>query len=292
MVGWPGCSSLSAWPPWPSWSTSMSGAAGALGHRPASSWAGPRASSRSSSPSSRWPAPLSLPTPGRSQAWPGWVGLALAVVSVAGLVGLAVVAARAGAGGGRRPSAPPAAPRSPPADPAGMEPVVAAGDRHPVPVAGYQSRPQHRLLGRRQLPPQARHPQPALGRPRGRAGPRLRPRRGLGHRGQAPAGHPADARAGPAGLGVRGDQLPAEPPGHLAGAHRRLQAGGGLGPGPHRRVRGRPGVHRRLGGLGRRPPRRPGGPDPGPARVAARVRGGRHLGRRLPPLLRGLRHDR
>ena len=56
------------------------------------------------------------------------------------------------------------------------------------------------------------------------------------------AGHPDDARAGPAGLGVRRHQLPAEPQGHLARPHRRLQAGGGLGPGAHRRVRGRPRV--------------------------------------------------
>ncbi len=129
-------------------------------------------------------------------------------------------------------------------------------------------------------------------RARGGPGARLHPRRGLGHRRQAGAGHPDDARARPAGLGVRLHQLPPEPPGHLAGPHRGRQAGGGLGPSAHRRVRRRSRVRRRLRGIGRGPPLRPAGPHPGRPRVAARLRGPRHLGRRLCALLRRVRPDR
>ena len=110
----------------------------------------------------------------------------------------------------------------------------------PFRMAGHQAGQEHRLLGRRELPAQARHPDPSVGDARAGPGPRLHPRWGVGHRGQAAAGHPDDPRAGPARLGVRGHQLPAQPPGHLAGPHRRLQAGRGLGARAHRRVRGRP----------------------------------------------------
>ena len=55
---------------------------------------------------------------------------------------------------------------------------------------------------------------------------------------------------------------------------------------------GDPELHRRLRRVGRGPPLVAAGPHPERARVAARLRGPGHLGRRLRPLLRRLRHDR
>ena len=69
--------------------------------------------------------------------------------------------------------------------------------------------------------------------------PRLHPRRGVGHRGQARAGAPPPARAGPPRLGDGDHQLPPEPSGHVARPHRGLQARPGLGARPHRGVRRR-----------------------------------------------------
>ena len=103
---------------------------------------------------------------------------------------------------------------------------VAAGHRRPVPLPGDPPDPQHRLRGATGI---YRHRLDIIGRRRrpadGRTGARLHPRRGVDHRRQARAGHPDDARAGRAGLGLRGHQLPAQPQGHLARPRRRLQAG-------------------------------------------------------------------
>ncbi len=173
----------------------------------------------------------------------------------------------------------------------GLALLVAARARRPVPVPPHPPHPQRRLRRRRPVPPQARRGG-APGRPadrRPRAG--LRPRGRLDHRRQAGAGDTDDARAGRAGVGVRGRQLPAQPQGDVARPRRRLQAGAGLGPCPCGRLRGRPLLPRRVGGLGRRPPVRPGRPDPERGRVAAGVRGRRHLGGRLHAVLRGPRRD-
>ena len=62
----------------------------------------------------------------------------------------------------------------------------------------------------------------------------------LGHRQQGAAGHAAHGPPGRPGLGLRVDQLPAQPPGHLARPHRRREAGARLGQGQHRRPRRRP----------------------------------------------------
>ena len=55
---------------------------------------------------------------------------------------------------------------------------------------------------------------------------------------------------------------------------------------------GDPELHRRLRRVGRGPSLVAPGPHPQRARLAAGLRGDRHLGRRLPSLLRRLRHDR
>ncbi len=231
---------------------------------------------------------------GALRTWPGWVGTALVVASCAALVELALVAHRSrdlveaaleDATGG-------AIDVEGFERTAGMEPVVAAGDRRSAPIPRYPAGPEHRLLGGRELPTQARHPEPPLGPPGAGARPGLHPWGCLDDGGQAATGDPDDARAGPAGLVVRGHQLPAEPEGHLARPHRRLQAGHRLGSRPHRRLRRRPRVHRRLRRLGWGPPVGAAGPHPRRGRMAARLRGPGHLGRRLRPLLRRLRHDR
>ena len=177
--------------------------------------------------------------------------------------------------------------------PPGVDVVVAAGGGRPLPIPGGSggsatSTTWATASTATGSTSWSAGPIPPTGAP----GARLHPRGRLGDRRQAGAGHPDDARAGGAGLGLRGHQLPAQPQGHLAGPHRRLQAGHRLGPRPHRRVRRRPLVRRRVRGIGRRAPVGPGRPDRRRPRVAARLRGRRHLGRRLHPLLRRPRHDR
>src|ERR1035437_9577963 len=76
-----------------------------------------------------------------------------------------------------------------------------------------------------------------VGAPPVRPRPCLYSRGRLGHRGQAPTGHPDDARIDPAWLGLRRHQLSVESQSHLARSHSGLQTGGGVGEGPHRRVR-------------------------------------------------------
>ena len=169
MVGWRGCSCRQLGRLGPRGQRLQRRCTASPGPRPASSWAGPRASSR---------VHFAVARGGRHRR----VRRRRRPLRVAGLVGarshrrLGGRSRRARRGGRPGPtrwwtrrSATAFGPQVAAPDPAGVEPVVAARDRHPVPVAGHHPRPEHRLLGRRQLPPQARHPQPALGRPRGRA---------------------------------------------------------------------------------------------------------------------------
>ena len=125
-----------------------------------------------------------------------------------------------------------------------------------------------------------------------RAGAGADARRGLGHRQQAGPGVPADEPPGRARLGVRRHQLPPRPAQHLAGPDRRRQAGHRVGPRAHRRLRRRPVVHRRHRRFGRRPPEFAGRAHAEPGRVAARVRGRRHVGVGRRAVLRRLRLDR
>ena len=115
------------------------------------------------------------------------------------------------------------------------------------------------------------------------------PRRRLGHRRQEPAGPPADAAPRVRGLGVRCDQLPAQPQGDLSRPSHRLQARAGLGARAHRRVRRRSRPHLRHRRVGGRAPRRDGRAHRERGAIPAGVRGRRHVGRRVHPLLRGLR---
>ena len=114
---------------------------------------------------------------------------------------------------------------------------------------------------------------------------------GVGHRQQGPAGHAAHGPPGRAGLGLRGHQLPPQPPSHLARPHRRREAGHRLGQGQHRRPRRRPRLRRHHRRLGRRPPVVARRPHARTSRVPARLRGGRHLGRGRRAVLRRLRLD-
>ena len=164
-----------------------------------------------------------------------WLALVLGLAATLAYVGLAVVAHRIRRPGGRRHSTrPPGGPMR--AEGVDLSPawavVVAGGAGRPLPVRPDPPDPQHRLRGRRDLPPQARRPRAPGRSADGGPGAPLHPRRRLGDRRQAGAGDPDDARAGRTGLGVRGHQLPAEPQGDLAGPHRRLQAGDRLGARP------------------------------------------------------------
>ena len=80
-------------------------------------------------------------------------------------------------------------------------------------------------------------------------------------------------------------------PRHLAGPHRRREAGDRLGEGAHRRVRRRPRVRRGHRRLGRRSPVRPRRAHPQRSRVPARLRGRRHPGAGRRPVLRRVRLD-
>ena len=93
--------------------------------------------------------------------------------------------------------------------------------------------PQPRLLGRRR-----RSATGSTSSPGGSPPPERAPvlvyihGGGVGHRRQARAGHPDAPRAGPARLGVRDAQLPAEPEGDLAGPHVDCKRAIGVGRGP------------------------------------------------------------
>ncbi len=100
---------------------------------------------------------------GGLSSWPAVAGLALTVASAVGFAGLAVVAHRAGAlvdsaldGATGGPVVGPGNRSAP-----GLDPLVAAGHRRALPLPGDQQDPEHRLLGRRELPAQTRHPPPA-----------------------------------------------------------------------------------------------------------------------------------
>ena len=91
------------------------------------------------------------------------------------------------------------------------------------------------------------------------------------------------------GLGVRGDQLPAQSALHLARSHRRRQAGAGVDQGTHRRIRRRPRLGRDHRGFGRRAPVVVGRSHRERSSVSARLRGRRHQRARSGPVLRRLR---
>ena len=124
-----------------------------------------------------------------------------------------------------------------------------------------------------------------------RAGAAADPRRRLDDRRQVAAGPPAHAAPRRRGLGVRREQLPAQPEGDVPRPPRRLQAGPRVGPRAHRRVRRRPRLRRGHRRLGRRPPRRADRRSPrttpqyqpGFEDVDTRVAGGRPVLRRLRP---------
>ena len=174
MEGWPGCSSQSALPSRSSWSTPtypvrrepftvVSFALGWIpGELPA---AGGRRRGR------RGPAVLVLERrpprlaglggawPSPSARWPGWSGWPWSPTGRGALVEQALDERhrrRVDRRRGLRPGP-------------DVEPLVAAGHRRALPVAGHQEGQEHRLLGRRELPAQARHPDPPVGRsPSGR----------------------------------------------------------------------------------------------------------------------------
>ena len=129
--------------------------------------------------------------------------------------------------------------------------------------------------GRRNYLDIYRPAEPSRERPRAAAGARRR----LDPRQEGGAGHPADAAPGRQGLGLRGDQLPALAAGPVAGPGHRREEGDPLDPREHRGVRRRPRLHRDHRRLRRRPPHRAHRADAQHARVAARLRGRRHLGR-------------
>ncbi len=217
--------------------------------------------------------------------WPGWLALAITLVSWLGLLVLMVQGFRAArqvqdALGDLLPVGDP--PRVPWSHVLMPVPHAAEGRHegagHRVRPSGWPGPAPRRLpLG---------HPdhRSSTGRP---PGPRWR----MGHRRQAGAGHPAAGPPGGERLGGVQRQLPPEPGGDLPRPPHRPQAGGGVDPGARRRVRRRPGLHRRHRGIRRGPPDRAAGPDRRRSRLPARLRGRRHLvpGRRA--LLRRLRLD-
>ena len=131
-----------------------------------------------------------------------------------------------------------------------------------------------------------------LPRDAARAGARADAGRRLDDRQQAAPGLPVDEPPRRTRLGVRRDQLPAQPAPPLAGAHRRRQARDRLGARAHRRLRRRPGLPRPHRRLGRRPSLIAGRAHPERPAVATGLRGRRHLGRGRGAVLRRLRLDR
>ena len=163
---------------------------------------------------------------------------------------------------------------------------------HAADLPRLRARHRHQLrrLRRSQPPRHLATARPGPGRTS--AGSVAGPRRRLDGGKQTPAGLSVDEPSGRVGLGVRGDQLPAQPALHLARPHRRRQAGAGVDQGAHRRVRRRPGLdrdHRRLGG---RPPVVAGRPHRERSPVPARLRGRRHQRARGGSVLRPLRLHR
>ena len=171
--------------------------------------------------------------------------------------------------------------------------VAVAGQPVPdVPQAAGPDpgRAEHRV--RRGRPPQQPRHLPARGARRERPSAAPGARRRVDHRPEGGAGHPADAAPGRQGLGLRRDQLPALAPGPVARPGRRREEGDPLDPPAHRGVRRRPRLHRHHRRLGRRPPHRTHRTHAQHSRVAARLRGRRHLGAAGDPPLRRLRPGR
>ena len=144
--------------------------------------------------------------------------------------------------------------------------------------------------GERRLQEPSRHLATARPRPRrAGAGVAAGSRRRLDGGKQTRTGASVDEPFGRAGLGLRGDQLPAQPALHLARSHRRRQTCDRLDEGAHRRLRRRPGLDRHHRGLGGRALVFACRTDPQRPAVSAGVRGRRHPGGCGRPVLRRLR---
>ena len=167
--------------------------------------------------------------------WAGWLGLAVAVAGWVGLIGLGIAGRRAAGvtaaalpGCAARPS------RARPADRADLGQMVAGHPCHPLQVAGRAGDVQHRLLGRRPQRHRLDVYQSRLAPP-GKAPVMVYIHGGAWMIGEKrEQGKPMMYELVARGWVCVAINYRLSPQGHLAGPHRRRQAGRGLGQGAHR----------------------------------------------------------